>query len=137
MTTDQPTLRERLQAGPGSRELSDAFLLEMGCDRPNAGVIPSRYDDWYLDGEYLGDIDPSQVTDDALAMVPEGWRIVTACQATGPGRSKDEWALTLGILDPQSLDFEHMVKGSSAGGLPCAICLAILAAKEADGGLDK
>ncbi len=137
MTTDQPTLRERLQAGPGSRELSDAFLLEMGCKLKELGRVGGDYPTSVAidpSGKRMKRLDCSQSTDDALAMVPEGYYPLIACGNMWDGRT--------GLsIEPSSVGIElRSVQGTSefhakATGnnpLPRAICLAILSSKEAD-----
>ncbi len=138
----QPTLRERLQAGPGSRELSDAFLLEMGwsykrMDRATLAKYGLQYRGdvriyWWFDpsGNHVQNRDrpdPSQITDHALAMVPEGWRVYVMQQEMAKQGAR--WFVGLDqIFGCLSVSSDWV--GGEGDGLRRAICLAILAAKE-------
>ena len=122
----EPTLRERLQAGPGSRELSDAFLRELGFHAHGPAYARVWTRSFPNGEEEIRDLDCSQVTDHALAMVPEG--LTYDVDATVP-----EAGVDFGLHKPNRA--MRLTVGTAYGDkktqLCRAICLAILAAKEA------
>lgn len=115
------TLLDRLTEGPGSRELSDEVLLALGAR------IDKYKGLFYLWGQIMDSAkrpDPSRSVDDALALVPEGWRYVLqeVCNDSvlvefmpyypGPYDYLKDTIVTAMIEDKKAL--------------PRAICLAVL-----------
>ena len=70
------TLIERLEAGPGSRELSDECLLAVGWRVSTVNGITTWYSPRGLSHGILRYPDTSQNLQDALDwLVPEGWHV--------------------------------------------------------------
>jgi hypothetical protein len=137
MTRDE--LKAALKAGPGSRELSDEFLLAMGWYR-----ISDSHDFLMPPGGYKVSRQPNPTlnTDDALAMVPDGWAIThtywdrkrAACNLMNEGRkyacgpSFFKCPIVLGHNFLIYTNFDPLQWGVLiiAPTLALAICLAIL-----------
>jgi hypothetical protein len=121
------TRREKLQAGPGSRELSDEFLLAMGWKAEiRAKTHHPRVTDtlWHpndvLHGFWEGaQPNPTLDTDDALALVPDGWRIEYIQQ-------NQDGSFELLLTDDLPSRTHNPQKVVKALTLPLAICVAAL-----------
>jgi hypothetical protein len=128
MTSDNTALIAEMEAAEkGSRELSDRVLLALGY-----AFVPSK-NVWRRPGDdmdYGGWLDPSESIDDALAMLPEGWRWrLELCR---------DGAFLAHLFHPNPTR-HHIATGSGEGtkimrgpNLCCVACAAILKAKEAD-----
>jgi hypothetical protein len=114
-----------LQEGPGSRELSDRVLWELGWGLQTERW-PGRLEDqqiWYppnSEDAFVGERpDPSQSIDDAVALVPEGMD----CTVCTKG-----WALVFGESPPMGrLEEVHRAPTPAL-----ALCVAIIRALNID-----
>lgn len=114
-----PNLIERIQAGPGSRELSDEFLLARGYRKEQPSAWSDPVGVWFSpnpENIYPFRLNPTLNTDDALAMVPEGWLIEEISDYHAAG-----WYCSLA----RNLNFSTMAQANGPT-LPLAICAAIL-----------
>lgn len=127
-------LQQRLAEGPGSRELSDEFLLAMGWGHFDPKSPVNMPEAWVAPNGDLSRPDerpnPCCSVDDALAMVPEsmGYDVGTA-GVDKEGRRKYHAIVSYFVFE-QGRENYFVAKSYSA---PCAICLAILRTKEKEG----
>lgn len=138
--TAKLTLAEQLERGPGSRELSDEVLLWLGWstrefNSPGHGTVGHT---WIMPGGgepnpemnirvHVIRPSPTESVDDALVLVPEGWR-VHECRES----DNNSWRIMIcnKSLMPVNSRISRTNWVSGDNPLPRAICLAVLRAKE-------
>ena len=120
-TPDHTNLITALQAGPGSRELSDQVLAYLDYEF-HVGTGGNIGADCWMPGYHPRGFSPTQSIDDALTLVPEGLTLKITVRPADPGYAHIE-----GWYPLKPIDFKCYATTPAL-----AICIAILRAKEAE-----